>query len=74
MNVPLLNVTGIDGDIDDHQALKYQPSVKYVLIFKHLSIMNPKRCRGGLIVLYGQAIACHYTQEPPRSLKTLDFS
>ena len=36
----LLNVTGVDCDIDDHQALKYQQSVTSRLIFQNLMIIT----------------------------------
>ena len=36
----LLNMTGIDNDIDNHQALKYQPLVTSRLIFQYLMIIN----------------------------------
>ena len=34
------NLTGMDGEIDDHQVLKYQPSVTSRLILQYLMIMN----------------------------------
>ena len=55
-------------------TLWFFPIVSLVTTVAKNGALTLKGAGGGHIVPYGYEIACHFTKEPSRNLKTLDFS